>query len=82
MYGSMISVVALKRAVCGKVEPSKVNTLLIQSQENCVISIKWSEYLPYVTHAIHSSVSHTTGYTPFQLLHGIEMKDVVDLLIL
>ena len=39
---------------------------------------KWSDYLPYVTHAINNSVCQSTGHTPFQLLYGVPIRDVVD----
>ena len=39
---------------------------------------KWSIYLPYVAHVINSSVSESTGYTPFFLVHGCELKTVLD----
>ena len=39
---------------------------------------KWSNYLPCVTHAISNSVCQSTGYTPFQLLYGVPMRDIVD----
>ena len=39
---------------------------------------KWSDYLPYVSHAINNSVCQSTGHTPFQLLYGVQIRDVVD----
>jgi hypothetical protein len=38
----------------------------------------WSEFLEIVIHTLNSSVSSTTGYTPFFLVHGREANRVVD----
>ena len=38
----------------------------------------WSQYLPLVTMAINSS-QNATGYTAYQMIHGLEVRDVMDL---
>ena len=40
---------------------------------------KWSDYLPYVSHTINNSVCQSTGQTPFQLLYGVPIREVVDM---
>ena len=38
---------------------------------------KLSDYLPYVSHGINNDVCQSTGHTPFQLLYGVSIRDVV-----
>ena len=40
---------------------------------------KWSSLIPSVVMAINSSVSETTKYSPFKLVHGVDIIDVLDL---
>ena len=40
---------------------------------------QWSQNLPLVTAAINASVSESTGYQPYHLLHGIENANILDL---
>ncbi len=41
----------------------------------------WDLMLPYATHAINTSVSETTGFTPFYLLYGREPFGLVDIVV-
>jgi len=38
----------------------------------------WSDYLEATVHALNTSVSTTTGYSPYFLLHGREANRVID----
>ena len=40
---------------------------------------KWSTLVPYAVMAINSSVSETTKYTPYYLVHGIQTRDILDM---
>ena len=41
---------------------------------------KWANYLPYAVLAIlNSSISETTQKTPYELIHGIAMREAIDL---
>ncbi|MGL1886778.1 MAG: reverse transcriptase domain-containing protein [Reichenbachiella sp.] len=39
---------------------------------------KWSSMLQYTVMAINSRVNESTGYSPFYLTHGVNMRDIVD----
>ena len=49
-------------------------SIVLEKQSN------WDKYLPYVMFAYRSSVHKTTGYTPFQLMFGREVKLPVDVM--
>ncbi|KAM7293325.1 DDE-type integrase/transposase/recombinase [Ixodes scapularis] len=38
----------------------------------------WDEVLPYVTFAYNTAVQETTGFTPFQLVHGRKVTTMLD----
>ncbi|KAM7298103.1 Transposon Ty3-I Gag-Pol polyprotein [Ixodes scapularis] len=38
----------------------------------------WDEVLPYVTFAYNTAVQKTTGFTPFQLVHGRKVTTMLD----
>ena len=40
---------------------------------------KWANYLPYAVLAINSSISETKQKTPYELIHGIAMREAIDL---
>ena len=40
---------------------------------------KWSQNLAYMTYVINTSVSESTGYTPFNLIFGVEATGILDL---
>ena len=40
---------------------------------------KWSQNLGHVTYVINTSVSESTGYTPYSLVYGVEPTDILDL---
>ena len=42
----------------------------------------WSQHIPLIQYVLNSSVSETTNYTPFHLLHGVEIRESIDLIIL
>ena len=39
---------------------------------------KWHTYIPYVVMAINSTVSESTKFSPFFLMHGTRMLDIID----
>jgi hypothetical protein len=41
----------------------------------------WDELLPFVSMAINSTVHESTGYSPFFLIHGMEMQQPIDLVV-
>ncbi len=41
---------------------------------------EWDQYLPYVCFAVRDSVRSATGFTPFQLLFGREVRGRLTLL--
>ncbi len=41
---------------------------------------EWDQYLPYVCFAVRDSVHFATGFTPFQLLFGREVRGPLTLL--
>ena len=43
---------------------------------------KWVVYLPYAVMALNSAYSETTGFSPFELLHGVPMRETIDLQIM
>ena len=49
-------------------------SIVLEKQSN------WDKYLPYVMFAYRSSVHKTTGYTPFHLMFGREVKLPVDVM--
>ena len=40
---------------------------------------KWSQNLGHVTYVINTSVSESTGHTPYSLVYGVEPTDILDL---
>ena len=42
-------------------------------------SQKWAHYLPYAGMGINTACSESTGYSPFELLHGVTMRVAIDL---
>lgn len=42
-------------------------------------SLRWDEFLPYVTFAYNTARQETTNYSPFDLLYGRETTTLVDL---
>jgi hypothetical protein len=41
----------------------------------------WHEYLPFIRMAYHNTTHSVTGYTPFFLMHGREMRLPIDVLL-
>jgi hypothetical protein len=41
----------------------------------------WHEYLPYIRMAYHNTTHRVTGFTPFFLMHGREMRLPIDVLL-
>jgi len=43
---------------------------------------KWTDVLPIVLHAYNTAIHHSTGYTPFYLVHGYEPSSILDIAII
>uniref|UniRef100_A0A2S2NH65 Retrotransposable element Tf2 protein type 1 n=1 Tax=Schizaphis graminum TaxID=13262 RepID=A0A2S2NH65_SCHGA len=43
---------------------------------------KWTDVLPVVLHAYNTAIHHSTGYTPFYLVHGYEPISIFDIAII
>ena len=39
----------------------------------------WDKYLPMALFAYHCSVQKSTGYTPFQIIYGYEVQNMLSL---
>ena len=56
------------------------STILAILRRFCMNDPKsWSQYLNYAVLSINSMKSSSSGYTPFELLHGISMKSPLDI---
>ena len=40
---------------------------------------KWPDMLPFISYSINSSINRTTGYSPFELLFGLDVEKIEDL---
>jgi len=43
---------------------------------------KWTDVLPVVIYAYNTSIHHSTGYTPFYLVHGYEPNSIFDIAVI
>jgi len=63
----------------GMVEKANRTLLSILRRYAMKEANKWAHYLPYAAMAINSACSETTGSSPFELLHGVVMREAIDL---
>ena len=56
------------------------STLKGMMRKTCKANKDWAEYLPYVCFAFRDSVHTATGFTPFQLLFGRDVRGPLSLL--
>ena len=63
----------------GLVEKANRTLLAILRRYAMKESQKWARYLPYAVMTINSACSEATGYSPFELLHGVTMREAIDL---
>ena len=40
---------------------------------------KWAHYLPYAVLAMNSAISESTKVSPFEMIHGIPMREAIDI---
>ena len=63
----------------GMVEKTNRTLLSILRRYAMKEASKWALYLPYAVMAINSAMTETTKLSPFEMIHGVEMREAIDL---